>query len=266
VDPSFWALLLAKMLLAAAIVVSASKIVERSGPFLGAMVATLPISAGPAFAFLATEHSAAFISESALAGLPVTAATVVYMVVYATVARHRGVFASIGAAFMAWAVFVSLILQGQWTLSGALALNGVVFAAALVYARRLTGADTPPRLQKKSWDVLFRAALVMAVVGGTVLAGRTLGPAIAAAAALAPVVLISLALILHPRIGGLATASVVANGVPGMLGFVGALSVLHLSAVSLGAFPALLLALTVSLGWNATLVAVRSRRMRLRRI
>ncbi|WP_414472126.1 hypothetical protein [Microvirga sp. M2] len=260
-DPSFWALLLAKMLLAAAIVVSASMIVERSGPFLGAMVATLPISAGPAFAFLATEHSAEFISESALAGLPVTAATVVYMVVYATVAQRRGVLASIGAGFAVWAAFVFLILQGQWTLGGALALNGAVFAAALVYARRLTGADKPPRLQKRSWDVLFRASLVMVLVGGTVLAGRTLGPAIAAATALAPVVLISLALILQPRIGGIVTASVVANGVPGMLGFVGALSVIHLGAVPMGAFPALLLALTLSLGWNATLVALRSRRM-----
>lgn len=264
-DLSFWALLAVKMLIAAAIVVTASKIVERSGPFLGAMITTLPISAGPAFAFLAADHGAAFIAESALAGLPVTAATIIYMVVYATVAQRCGVFMSIGAAFAVWAAFLSIILQGQWTLGGALALNGAVFTVSLVYARRLMGTAMPPRPQMKSWDIPFRAALVMSVVGGTILAGRTLGPSIAAAAALAPVVLISLALILHPRIGGAATASVVANGVPGMLGFVGALCILHLGAVPLGVVPALILALATSLCWNATLVAVRRRHLQVRK-
>lgn len=41
-DP-FWAGLLAKMLATAAIVVAVSALVERVGPFLGAMIATLPI-------------------------------------------------------------------------------------------------------------------------------------------------------------------------------------------------------------------------------
>ena len=40
-DP-FWILLAAKMTTTAIIVVAASKVVERLGPFLGAMVATLP--------------------------------------------------------------------------------------------------------------------------------------------------------------------------------------------------------------------------------
>jgi hypothetical protein len=61
--------------------------------------------------------------------------------------------------------------------------------------------------------------------------------------------------------GGTAAASVVANGVPGMLGFVGALSLLHLCAVRLGAAVALILALAVSIGWNASLIAVRRWRL-----
>jgi hypothetical protein len=248
------------MLTSAAIVVGASLIVERSGPFLGAMIATLPISAGPAYVFLATEHSADFIAASALAGLPVTAATVVYMVIYAAIAQRRGVVVSIGAALAVWTVSVSIILQGQWTLGGALALDGVVCAVSLLLARRFTASALSGAPRKQAWDIPFRAALVMTVVGVTVVAGRTLGPAIAAAAALAPVVLISLALILQPRIGGAATAAVVANGVPGMLGFVAALSLLHLGVVPLGASTALLLALAASLGWNASLVIMRRRR------
>jgi hypothetical protein len=265
VDPSFWVPLALKMLITAAIVVTASKIVERSGPFLGAMVATLPMTAGPAFAFLAMESSAEFIAESALAGLSVMPATIVYMLVYATIARRRGVFVSIGVAYAVWVVLVSIILQWQWTLGGALALNGVVFAVSLIHARTLTGTAAPPRLPKRPWDVPFRAALVMLVVGGMVLGGRALGPAFVGTAAMAPVVLMCLALILHPRIGGVGTASVMANGIPGMLGFAGALCVLHLSAAPLSIVPALILALATSLCWNATLVAVRSRRLQMRK-
>ena len=64
------------MAVTAAFVVSASVITERSGPAIGALVATLPISAGPSYVFLALDHDAAFIAEGALASLPVNAATI----------------------------------------------------------------------------------------------------------------------------------------------------------------------------------------------
>ncbi|WP_205789841.1 hypothetical protein [Microvirga makkahensis] len=260
-DVSFWLPLIMKMLTSAAIVVAASLVVERSGPFVGAMIATLPISAGPAYAFLALDHGSDFISASALAGLKVSAATVVYMLVYAAAAQRMGVLASVGSALAVWAVSISVILKGQWSFGGALALNGAVYAVAIPLARKFSAAGMPVSAKKRAWDIPFRAALVMLVVGVTVVAGRTLGPSIAAAAALAPVVLMSLALILHPRVGGAATASVVANGVPGMIGFVGALSLLHLCAVRLGAALSLILALGVSIGWNASLMAARRWRL-----
>jgi hypothetical protein len=261
-DFSFWALLLTKMLASAAIVVGASLVVERSGPFLGAMIVTLPISAGPAYAFLAVDHGSAFIASSALIGLPVSAATVVYMIVYAAAAQRFGVLASVGSALGVWAIAIAIILRGQWSLGSALALNIAVYALAIPLARKFSTAAVPIASKKRVWDVPFRAALVMTVVGVTLVAGRTLGSSIAAAAALAPVVLISVALILQPRVGGVAAASVVANGVPGMLGFVGALSLLHLCAVRLGAAVALILALAVSIGWNASLIALRRWRLR----
>lgn len=256
-DFSFWALLIMKMLTSAAIVVGASLVVERSGPFLGAMIVTLPISAGPAYAFLAVDHGSDFIAASALIGLTVSAATVVYMVVYAAVAQWFGVLASVGSALGIWAITIGIILKGQWSLGGALALNMAVYALAIPLARRFSAAAILVVPKQRAWNIPFRAALVMTVVGVTLIAGRTLGPSIAAVAALTPVVLISMALILQPRVGGPAAASVVANGVPGMLGFVGALSVLHLCAVSFGTAVALIFALTVSVGWNATLIVLR---------
>lgn len=261
-DFSFWALLVMKMLTSAAIVVTASLVVERSGPFLGAMIVTLPISAGPAYAFLAVDHGASFIAASALAGLPVSAATVVYMAVYAAAAQRFGVLASVGCALGVWCISIAVILGGQWSLASALAMNMAVYALAIPFTRKFATAAVKIAPRKRAWDVPFRAALVMSVVGVTLVAGRTLGPSIAAVAALAPVVLISMALILQPRVGGAAAASVVANGVPGMLGFVGALSVLYLYAARFGAAVALILALAVSTGWNASLITLQRWRMR----
>jgi len=64
------------MAVTAAFVVSASIITERSGPVIGALIATLPISAGPSYVFLALDHDAAFIANGALASLPINAATI----------------------------------------------------------------------------------------------------------------------------------------------------------------------------------------------
>src|ERR1041385_9261782 len=57
-----------RMAITAAFVVSASIITEKSGPVIGALVATLPISAGPSYVFLALDHDAAFIAEGGWGG------------------------------------------------------------------------------------------------------------------------------------------------------------------------------------------------------
>jgi ABC-type proline/glycine betaine transport system permease subunit len=68
-----------------------------------------------------------------------------------------------------------------------------------------------------------------------------------------PVVLSSMTFILHPRIGGPATAAVIANGGWGMMGFGGGIAVLNLTAVPLGSVAALSLALATCVVWNLML-------------
>ena len=60
----------------------------------------------------------------------------------------------------------------------------------------------------------------------------------------------SLMLILHPRIGGPATAAVIANGLWGLIGFGIAIVVLHLGTRLLGSPAGLSLALATCVGWN----------------
>src|SRR5919205_3446580 len=86
--------LLLRMAIAAAFVVTASIITERSGPVIGALVATLPISAGPAYAFLALDHDAAFIAEGALASLPINAATIFLGLTYVVLAQRQSAVVS----------------------------------------------------------------------------------------------------------------------------------------------------------------------------
>src|ERR1043165_2986011 len=78
-----------RMAVSAAFVVIASTITERSGPAVGALVATLPVSAGPSYIFLAIDHDDAFIAQSAVASLPITAATAVMCLVFVHLAQHR---------------------------------------------------------------------------------------------------------------------------------------------------------------------------------
>lgn len=59
-DP-FWFPLAVKMAATAAVVVAASRLAERAGPLIGGMIATLPISAGPAYIFLALGHDLSLI-------------------------------------------------------------------------------------------------------------------------------------------------------------------------------------------------------------
>jgi hypothetical protein len=60
-------------------------------------------------------------------------------------------------------------------------------------------------------------------------------------------------LILHPRIGGPATAAVIANSAWGLMGLGIAIAVLHVGALWLGSAAGLSLALTVCVVWNFSL-------------
>jgi hypothetical protein len=259
----FWLTLAAKMAASAGIVVTASFLVERSGPFLGAMIATLPISAGPAYVVLALEHGPGFIAQSSLASLSVNAGTVLFLTLYARVAPHHGLLASLAICFALWIACATAIIGLSPPLAGVLALNAAAFTIGFIALRHGTNRQVAPRKPApRWWDVPARALAVMGIVVTVLIVGRLLGPRAAGIAALMPVVLTSLAVILHPRIGGEATSVVFAHSLPGMVGFALSLLVLHLSVVPLGSPAALALALATCLAWNGMLILERRWKMR----
>lgn len=255
---SFWILLLAKMTTTAVVVVAASKVVERAGPFLGAMVATLPISAGPSYIFLAAEHGADFVHRAALTSLATNAATFGFGALYSLLARRKHLPVALGVSFGLWIVAALAIVAAPWNLMTASLLNVAVFVPSFLATRicRMTSPGRAP--YARWWDIPFRAALVMALVGVTVIVGRFLGPAAAGVAALVPIVMFSLAIILQPRIGGAGASAVLAHTLPGLVGFGLAVAALQGTALSFGAPVALTLALAICVGWNGSLAFLRS--------
>ncbi len=238
-----------RMAVAAILVVTASAVTERSGPVIGALIATLPISAGPSYVFLALDHDAAFIAEGALASLAINAATLVLMLVYVVLAQRWNAAISIGGAIAVWILLAVLERKIHWTITRGLIANAIAFAICLPLLRRFRHAKMP-LVTRRWYDVPLRAGLVATLVVTVVTLSGWIGPELSGTIALIPIVLTSMMLILHPRIGGPATAAMIANGGWGLMGFGFSFVVLHFAALKFGSAAALSLALATCVGWN----------------
>jgi hypothetical protein len=248
-DLAFILTLALRMAVTAAFVVSASVITERSGPVIGALVATLPISAGPSYVFLARDHDAAFIAEAALASLPINAITIFLCLTYVVLAQRRSAAVSFAGAVMVWSALAALSRTVHWSLAGGLIANAVAYAICLPLLRRFRHVKMPP-ITRRWYDIPLRASLVATLVATVVTSSKWVGPNVSGTIALFPVVFTSMMLILHPRIGGPATAAVLANSGWGLIGLGIAIAVLHFAALRFGSVVGLSLALATCVSWN----------------
>jgi hypothetical protein len=249
--------ILLKIACAIVIVVTASRATERAGPFLGAMIATLPVSTGPIYAFLAIDHGAQFISDSALMGVAGTTATVAFVAMHAVVAQRFSTPVCVLAATACWFATAFALQLRTWTLAEVCVLFAACFAAAILALRRFVVEIKAPPMPRVRFDLALRAALVACVVVATTIAGNAVGPAATGVLATYPVVFTSLVLILQPRWGGPFVASLLVNALKGLIGFGIALGVLHLAAARMGSGWALVIALAVAVAWNGALLMVR---------
>jgi hypothetical protein len=103
--------------------------------------------------------------------------------------------------------------------------------------------------------------MVALLVGVVITLSSRIGPAGSGVLAVFPVIYTSIMFILHRRVGGSATAAVLANAIPGLAGFGIALLILHLTAVPFGSATALIFALGISVVWNAAVFATRRRQV-----
>ena len=142
-DLSFWLELAFKMAMTAAVVVFISVVVERSGPFIGALIAALPTAAGAAYVILAIEHPPAFIAGSAVGSMAIGAAVAIFAAVYAVLAQRHGLLFSLGLSLLAWFACAALLRQVNWMPLSALALNAAVYAVTIPLSWRYRSSAPP---------------------------------------------------------------------------------------------------------------------------
>ena len=111
--------LLLKIVMTASIVVGASVVVERSGPFIGSLIAALPTAGGAAMIILAIEHPPAFIAQSAVGSIVANAVVAIFALSYAALAQRRSLLVSLGFAYLAWFVCAALTRLVDWTATSA---------------------------------------------------------------------------------------------------------------------------------------------------
>ena len=110
------------------LVVTAATVAEVLGPFWGALIASRPVSAGPAYVFMALRHGPGFIAESALQSAVANAATGLFLIAYALVAPRMPPWRGLCARVALWLVACLVARQCAWALTSAAAVNLAVFA------------------------------------------------------------------------------------------------------------------------------------------
>jgi hypothetical protein len=256
--PMFWYGLALKIAMTVSIVVAASIIVERSGPFIGALIAALPTAGGAALIILAMEHPPEFIAQSVIGSLVANAACAVFALTYAAQAQTRSLPASLFSAFAVWLGAVLMASAVQWNAFSATLINVMVYPLTIYLSHKFRSAGQTRRVQLTTGDLAWRAGVVTLVVLTVTIASHSIGSYLSGAFAFFPVAMGSFFIILHSRLGGPAAASVAAHVQAPLVGLgIGMLAV-HFLAVPLGVWWAYLIGLAIGIAWNAMLWLLRS--------
>jgi hypothetical protein len=211
---------------------------------------------------LRTSFDAAFIAASALSSFAANAATGIFLIAYAKLVRKTPPWRALGIALAAWLAASLTASHIAWTPISALLLNLAIYGAGFRLLRGIGKAKSQsPAIPRRKWfDLPLRATAIALFVSAVVLTSSMLGAEATGIAAVFPISLTSLIVILRPRIGAAASALLAATALQAMLGFGLMLLALHLAIRPWGVTAALLVALLVSLAWSAGLLALRRRK------
>jgi len=260
-DPMFWYGLVLKMAMTAGIVVAASVVVERSGPFIGALIAALPTAGGAALIILAIEHPPAFIAASAIGGVVSNAVCAIFALAYAALAQRHPLPVSLGGAFLVWFSTAALTRFVDWSAASAVLLNAVVFPAAILAGRGFRAdSAAKARVAFTGVDLVWRAGVVTLCVIIVTAASHSIGSFASGLFAFFPVAMGSFFIILHLRLGGPAAGNVAAHVQTPLIGLGLGLLAVHVLAEPIGVWWSYLVGLCIGIGWNALLWTLRQRR------
>ena len=258
-DPFFWYGLAFKAVITAAVVVAASVAAQRSGPLMAALITALPTAASATYIILALEHPPAFVAASALGSMAANAAVAVFALSYAALAQRQGIVLSITAATLVWFAVAAILRLFDWTPATALILNALVFAVTIPLSARYRAARlTRESITRTRYDLPLRAA------GAAVVVSHWIGSFASGVFAVFPIVMGSVAVIMHSRAGGNAAASVFAYAQPPLVGLCLGFLGVHYLAEAIGVWWALAAGLAITMTWSAALWLMQRARLRAR--
>jgi uncharacterized membrane protein (GlpM family) len=248
-----------KMALTATIVVVISIVVERSGPFIGALIAALPTAAGAAYIILAFEHPPDFIAASAVGSAAKTAAVSIFAFTYSVLAQRHGLLLSISVAVAVWFVAAAALRVVAWTPLTAMLLNIGVFGITVPLSWRYRTSGPPVKFWRSAYDVPLRALTAALVVLAVTTASYSIGSFASGVFAVFPIVMACTAVILHPRVVGIASASMFAHAQIALNGLWLGFVAMHYLVAPVGVWGAFGLGLVVSVAWSGLLWLARKR-------
>lgn len=247
-------ILLLKAGFAIVVVVGATMVAERSGPFWGALITSLPVSMGPIYVVMAIDRSDAFIADSTLSSFAAHAAMFVFLAVGAIAATRLHPVLTIAVTLTVWLLAVWGIHTAQWDVGSALALNIVTFAASLTAAKLWARPGIAIPAPTRWFDLPLRAALVATLTITVSLTSAMLGPKTTGIVAIFPVVFVSATIVLLARLGGAATAAILFRAVVPLVGLGLAMLTAHLTTLRFGSAIGLSLGLAATLTYSVILV------------
>lgn len=250
--------LLVRMAGVAVFITIVALISERVGPFFGAMAASLPIYTGPLYLFFAIDHPPEYLARVATSSVAAFAVIPVFVIIYAVMARaEHGMLLSLVAGLGVWICCAVIIQISDWSLVESLLFAVPIFAVTLLLSRHFTDA-TAVKPAGRSWiDLPLRVLLVSSVVGIVNALSPFLPERITGILSIMPTVTTSLILVLHGRIGGLATAALLAHTVGGLIGMLMAVTLVAATVVPWGPALSLSAALALCVAWNLMLIALK---------
>jgi len=259
----FWFGLALKIVMTAGLVVVASVVVERSGPFIGALIAALPTAGGAAMIILAIEHDVDFIAQSVVGSMVANAVCPLFALTFAVLAQRRSLPASLGGALAVWLTGALLSRLVPWTATTALLANAVVYPVTIAIASHFLGdGKVKARVDLTARDLAWRAGVVTLCVTTVTALSSSIGSYFSGVFAFFPVAMSSFFIILYMRAGGPVAASVASHVQAPLIGLTIGLFAVYWLVEPIGVWRAYLIGLTICVAWNGLLWIWKNRRTR----
>ena len=244
-------LLVLKLTLVPALVLSVSLAARRWGPKIAGILTGLPIVSAPALFFFAVEQGTAFASEASRAVLMSLFGVAASGVTYARVARRTPWWLALPVSWSAFFVVIVLAQRARW---------GATAALLGAFAAIATGHAILPRATAKkpaagpAWDLPLRCVAAMTLVVSVTALAERLGPTLSGALTPFPVAISILLDFSHAQQGADAAITFMRGFMPGMWSFAVFCWVLAVGIVPLGTALGFAVATATALTIQATVL------------